>query len=74
MKASVLYCVVWKYKPRAVSLAAELKETIGVVLELIPGERGAFEITVDRNLIFSKLESGRFPEAGEVVKLFKQAE
>jgi selT/selW/selH-like putative selenoprotein len=34
---------------------------------LVPGERGAFEVLVDGRLIFSKLSTGRFPEASEIL-------
>lgn len=36
-------------------------------MELLPGDRGAFEIRVDGRLVFSKLAEGRFPEEAEVL-------
>jgi selenoprotein W-related protein len=38
-------------------------------VELIASSGGVYEVTVDGRLIFSKKKSGRFPEAGEVLKL-----
>ena len=35
-------------------------------LQLVPSGGGRFEVTVDDSLIFSKLETDRFPEYGEV--------
>jgi selT/selW/selH-like putative selenoprotein len=35
---------------------------------LIKGQGGVFEITVDNELIFSKKQSRRFPQPGEIEK------
>lgn len=47
------------------------KEFSGVEVELIKSSGGAFEITVDGNKIFSKLDLGRFPEHSEIVEKLK---
>ena len=36
-------------------------------LELIPSSGGAFELSVDGKLIYSKLETGEFPDEAEMV-------
>lgn len=36
-------------------------------IKLLPGDGGCFEVSVDGTLIFSKLETGRFPENKEVL-------
>jgi selT/selW/selH-like putative selenoprotein len=41
-------------------------------VRLIESSGGAFEVTVDGALVFSKLTLGRHPEAGEVVRLILQ--
>ena len=38
---------------------------------LIESDGGAFEIRIDDNLIYSKLETGRHAEPPEILKLFK---
>ena len=38
-------------------------------LTLVPSNGGRYEISVNGQLIFSKLKTGRFPEAGEVIGL-----
>ena len=38
----------------------------------VPGERGAFEVFVNDELIFSKLQEDRFPNDGEIVNLIKE--
>ena len=40
-----------------------------VEVELIGGSGGVFDVRADGRLIFSKKETGRFPESGEVSSL-----
>jgi selT/selW/selH-like putative selenoprotein len=35
--------------------------------QIVPGARGAFDVTVDGQKIFSKHVSHRFPEPGEII-------
>jgi len=41
-------------------------------IRLIPSEGGRFEVTVDGRLIYSKLETRRHANAGEVAGLVEQ--
>ena len=70
MKIRLRYCSSWNYEPQAVSLAAKLlvqyKRQINV-LELEPSMGGCFELTVGDELIYSKLETGVFPEDEEMI-------
>jgi selenoprotein W-related protein len=55
-----------------VSLATELFEHFEHVIEaltLVPSDGGRFEVSVNGQLIYSKLETHRHAEAGEVVNL-----
>ena len=36
-------------------------------IELVPGSKGAFEVSFDDNLVFSKKEQHRFPEDDEIL-------
>ncbi len=47
-------------------LLSELKQKISG-LELQPSGGGSFEITVDGKLIYSKLETGEFPNEDEIL-------
>lgn len=38
---------------------------------MIPGSGGIFDVTVDGNLVYSKFDTGRFPNPGEVLQLIK---
>jgi selT/selW/selH-like putative selenoprotein len=42
-------------------------------LSLRSGSKGRFEVTLDDQLIFSKLELHRFPKRGEILKLVEPA-
>jgi selenoprotein W-related protein len=53
-------------------LADELKKSLGVTSNLIAGSGGVFEVTADGKPVFSKKETGRFPEPGEIAGLLKQ--
>jgi len=50
-------------------LAAELKEEFGVDSELDPGGGGEFDVFVDGERVFSKLNEGdRHPDPGQVAQ------
>jgi selenoprotein W-related protein len=40
-------------------------------LTFVTGSKGVFDVTVDGDLIYSKAETGRHAEPGEVFDLFK---
>ncbi len=42
------------------------------VMALIPSDGGRFEVTVNQKLIYSKLETKRHANAGEIVGLVNQ--
>jgi selenoprotein W-related protein len=51
-------------------LAAELREVAqDADIRLVPSSGGAFEVTVDGKLIFSKKALRRHAEPGEILKL-----
>jgi selT/selW/selH-like putative selenoprotein len=55
-------------------LAAELKQAFpDTDVRLIPSSGGAFEVTVDGTLVFSKKASRRHAEPGEVVRLVQDS-
>jgi selenoprotein W-related protein len=53
--------------PQASSLAAKIKREFGINAELIKGGGGVFDVKADGKLIYSKHETGRFPENQEVI-------
>ena len=57
------------------SLASELLSRWAPIMrsvELQSSAGGAFEITLDGQLLFSKNAAGRFPKPGEVAELFEK--
>ncbi|MFZ1327007.1 MAG: SelT/SelW/SelH family protein [Candidatus Contendobacter sp.] len=68
-RISILYCTQCHWLLRAAWLAQELLSTfaddVGEVA-LQPGRGGVFEIRVDEELVWSRLQEGRFPEAKEI--------
>lgn len=56
--------------PRASRAEEEIKKAFSnAKVTLTKGERGAFEVSLNGKLIFSKLAKERFPDSGELVKL-----
>ncbi len=52
----------------------DLKRELGedaLDVKLIEGKRGSFEVSANGELIFSRLETGEFPESEEISKLIK---
>ena len=57
-------------------MAAILKDNYKDALEdvkLVPSSGGAFEVSLDGNLIYSKLKTGRFPEEKELTDAIGKA-
>ena len=48
-----------------------LKEKLQLETQLVAGGRGAFEVFAEDQLLFSKLNEGRFPEEQEMVDLLR---
>jgi selenoprotein W-related protein len=66
----IKYCTIWNYEPKAVSLAEKLlglKEDIKS-LTLMPGGKGAFEVVLNGKLLYSKLQTGEFPDFNAIYK------
>lgn len=70
----ITYCTQCRWLLRAAWLAQELLTTFEedlLSVALKPGTNGIFEITVNNQLVFSRKEAGRFPEAKEVKQLVR---
>lgn len=52
-------------------LISNLKQRISS-LELVPSSGGCFELTVGDELVYSKLETGEFPDDVEMLKRVQQ--
>lgn len=61
--------------PRAVGLTDELLAGWAPIIEhieLVPSDKGRFEVTIDDELIFSKAQLGRHAEPGEITTLARE--
>jgi selenoprotein W-related protein len=56
--------------PQAVSLSEAIMDAFGQrfgALKLVPSDGGRFEVSLDGTLIYSKLETGEFPENRQIL-------
>jgi selenoprotein W-related protein len=53
--------------PQAAGLAAAIKDDFGIDCQMIPGGGGIFDVKVNGDLIYSKHQTGRFPQHHEVL-------
>ncbi|MCC6346512.1 MAG: Rdx family protein [Nitrospirales bacterium] len=66
------YCVVCNYRAIAAVTAKQVEMEFGVKPTFVQSKvNGALEVKVDGELVFSKTQSGRFPNQGEVVQILK---
>jgi len=76
MEVRIEYCTAWNYQPRAASLADALKEKYGVEVkkvDLVPGSGGAFEVSLNGTLLYSKLETRQFPTTEQITAAIEAA-
>ncbi|MFO7179589.1 MAG: SelT/SelW/SelH family protein [Pseudomonadota bacterium] len=68
-RLEIVYCRQCRWLLRAAWLAQELLTTFEAELgevALVPGTGGVFEVRLDGELLWSRAEQGRFPEAKEL--------
>ena len=53
-------------------MAATIARDFDNETELLPGGKGIFDVVVDGELIYSKYETGRFPEDEEVLSQLRE--
>ena len=76
MEIKLEFCIVWNYTPRAVSTVEDILEKYGKEvksIDLITGTGGVFELYLNGELIYSKLETGRHTNEGEILELMEKA-
>ncbi|WP_292000542.1 SelT/SelW/SelH family protein [Caldivirga sp.] len=70
----VVYCRPCGYLDRAIKLAKDVLSELGyagVMVTLVPGSNGVFDVYVDDKLVFSRHEEKRFPESSEIIGIIK---
>lgn len=73
-KVLITYCNSWGYRGRAASLAAKIKEELGIKdVELVDGRPGIFLVEVDGKEIFhNKKEMVKYPDEMDVIERIKK--
>lgn len=71
MNIEIRYCLMCGGEGEALRVAAELKSRMGLDSTLVDVSKGRFDVAVDNEVIFSKHIIGRFPLAGEIVKIMR---
>ena len=80
MYIHIEYCMQWNYEPRALSLRESLEKKFGAEVSMEEGSGGVFEVNMyneyrdAKHKLFSKKESGRFPEVNEIEDLIEGIE
>ena len=72
----IKYCVRCGWLPRSAWMAQELLGTFGEALggvSLVPSSGGVFEVRADGELVWSRKETGRFPEIKELKRAVRDA-
>ena len=74
MRISIEYCAIWNYEPKAVGLAEKLLKFKNKILslELIPGNKGVFEVKIDGEKIYSKKQTGEFPVPDDILQIVRK--
>ena len=73
-RVEIEYCTQCRWLLRAAWMAQELLTTFVddlAEVALVPGTGGVFDIQLDGQLLFSRKDAGRFPEAKEVKQLVR---
>ena len=74
MKIHIEYCIKWNYGPefdRVSKIIKGIKPNCTIVGNEAPPRSGAFEVTIDNKLIFSKFSTGDFPNKETINNWFK---
>ena len=72
MKIHIEYCVKWNYGPefdRVSKIIKKLNPNITVDGNQKIPRSGAFEITINNNLVYSKFETDTFPNEAQIEKI-----
>ena len=69
MRVYIEFCVKWNYDPefeRVSNIIKSIKTDVEISSNRNPPRSGAFEVSIDDKLIFSKFQLGRFPTEDEI--------
>ena len=67
------FCEKWNYQPdfdRVSKAIKKIMPSAQVTGNSKPPRNGAFEVTIDEKLIYSKFQTGNFPNTGDIKSWF----
>ena len=73
MKIHIEFCEKWNYRPDFDRVSKEIKKNnpnAHVVGNSTPPRNGAFEVSIDRELVYSKFQTGNFPQKKDIKSWF----
>jgi len=73
MKIHIEFCEKWNYHPDFDRVSKEIKKIIpnaDVMGNSKPPRNGAFEVTLNEKLIYSKFQTGNFPNSEDISSWF----
>jgi len=68
MQVTIEYCNRWGYREKAASLAEQIRKRFAGEVRLLESSGGVFEVTVDGALLYSKKQTGEFPDQAALLK------
>lgn len=74
MKIHIEYCIKWNYGPefdRVSNIIKSINPTVIIASNNTPPRSGAFEITINGKIFFSKLKTNCFPENEQIKEWLK---
>jgi selT/selW/selH-like putative selenoprotein len=75
VEVRIVYCKPCGFQGRALELANAILTNYGgkgVVVTLVPGTNGIFDVYINNELVFSRYREKRFPEHGEVMSMIER--
>ena len=69
MKLHIEYCIQWNYGPefdRVSKIIKTINSSVSIIGNNSPPRSGAFEVTLNNKVVFSKFKTGRFPDESEI--------
>ena len=73
MNIHIEFCEKWNYRPdfdRVSKLIKKIAPTAKIEGNAKPPRSGAFEVSFDKKLVYSKFKTGEFPQEGDIKSWF----
>ena len=73
MNIHIEFCEKWNYRPdfdRVSKLIKKIAPTAKIEGNTKPPRSGAFEVSFDKKMVYSKFKTGEFPQEGDIKSWF----